>query len=63
MIVVKCKGLRCAAFARCPLNHRAVEDLQINLVKIYDCEELVMLYQKFQEIGKFIKEEKIVNEI
>lgn len=48
----------CGLLPTCPLNGRPVEELQIGLVKTYECGELVKLYLKFVEIGKFIKEEK-----
>lgn len=53
----KCCGLWCPV-CPCPLNMRPVEPLEIGMKRTYYCSELVQLYQKFQEIGKYIKEEK-----
>lgn len=42
----------------CPIGFKPVDSLDIGLVKSYDCEELVRLYLKMVEIGKYVKEEK-----
>lgn len=59
----------CGLASKCPLKCRPVEDLTLSSVladnmigrdvfNVFGCENLVMLYQKFQEIGKYIEEEK-----
>lgn len=55
------KCLYCKLLPKCPLNGRPVEELVLESFICedrYSCEELVSLYLKFQEIGKYIKEEK-----
>ena len=53
--------LYCGLISECPLNCKPVDNLVLKTYEReeeYGCEDLVSLYFKFKEIGKFIKEEK-----
>lgn len=48
----------CQIKAKCPIDMKPVENVDVGLVKTYECEELVKLYLKMREIGLFVKESK-----